>query len=159
MDTEYGPPSLLGRRRRFEPITILGLLVTLLLHGGAVVGVLLYRRARRRPHRSSTEEPSYVVAKLVKLGKPLDEKKMPDKVVPQPATKQEEGLDLGADASDAPAKRKRTRTETPRSATGCGARWTGPSCSPRVSARWRARAAPTESPMAPPARPARAIPT
>lgn len=106
MDTEYGPPSLLGRRRRFEPITILGLLATLLLHGGAVVGVFLYRRAEGAAPKLD-EEPSYVVAKLVKLGKPLDEKKMPDKVVPQPATKLEEGLDSGADASDAPARKKK----------------------------------------------------
>lgn len=103
---EEAPPSLLGRRRRFEPITLVGLVLTLLLHGGALVGVLLYRRALQAADKPPDEQ-SYVVARLVRLGKPRDPKKMPDKIVPQPAMKKEEGIDLTADASDAPSKKKK----------------------------------------------------
>jgi len=85
---------------------VIGLVITLLLHGGAVVGVLLYRRALQAAEKPP-EAPSYVVAKLIKLGKPRDEKKMPDKVVPQAATKKEDGIDLSADASDPASKKKK----------------------------------------------------
>jgi hypothetical protein len=98
--------TMLGRRRRFEPITILGLLLTIGLHGGAVTGIILYRRATQAAPKQYDDQ-SYVVAKLVRLGKPRDEKKMPDKVVPQEATRKEEGVDLSADASDAPSKKKK----------------------------------------------------
>jgi len=94
------------RRRRFEPITILGLVMTILLHGGAVVGVLLYRQALQAAQKPPPP-PSFVVAKLLRLGKPKDEKKMPDKIVPQAATKKEETVDLSADANDAPSKKKK----------------------------------------------------
>lgn len=92
-------------RKRFEPLAIVGLIGTILLHGGAVVGVLLYRRALL-----AEEKPppigSYVVAKLVRLGKPRDPNKLPNKEIPQRATRKEEGIDLSADVSDAPARKR-----------------------------------------------------
>ncbi len=98
----------LYRKKGFEPITIFGLLITLLLHGGAVAGVLLYRRAMAAA-KVPPPPPSYVVAKLVRLGKPKDPNKMPDKIVPQVATRKEEGVDYTADAGDAPSKKKKRR--------------------------------------------------
>jgi len=92
-------------RKRFEPLAVVGLIGTILLHGGALVGVLLYRRALL-----AEEKPppigSYVVAKLLRLGKPRDPNKLPNKEVPQRATRKEEGIDLSADANDAPARKK-----------------------------------------------------
>lgn len=98
-------------RRKFEPITIVGFLVTLLLHGGAATGILLYRQALQAA-QPPPPPPSYVVAQLVRLGKPKDEKKLPDKIVPREATKQKEpGVDLTADANDAPSKKKKKEPE------------------------------------------------
>jgi hypothetical protein len=96
----------LQRRRGFEPITIVGFIVTLLLHGGAVTGVFLYRRSLEAAVKPPPL-PSYVVAKLLRLGKPKDPKKLPDKIVPQLATKKDEGIDLSGDANDAPARKKK----------------------------------------------------
>ena len=61
-----------GRRKRFEPMAVVGLIITGLLHGGVIVGVLLYR-ARLEAAQKPPPPPSYVVAKLVRLGKPRDE--------------------------------------------------------------------------------------
>jgi len=95
-----------GQKRRFEPIAVLGLVGTLLLHGGALVGMLVYRRAL-----AAEDKPppigSYVVAKLVRLGKPRDPNKLPNKIVPRESTKKAEGVDLTADADDAPALKKK----------------------------------------------------
>jgi hypothetical protein len=95
-----------GEKKGFEPIQIFGLVVTALLHGGALAGVLFYRQTLLASQLPPPTE-SYVVAKLVRLGKPKDEKKMPDKVVPQAATRKEEGVDYTADAEDAPARKKK----------------------------------------------------
>ena len=96
------------RRKRFEPIAVVGLTVTALLHGAVIVGVLLYRRALLAAE-APPPPPSYVVAKLVRLGKPRDPRKLPNKVVPQPATRKEKGIDLSADANDAPARKRKDR--------------------------------------------------
>ena len=94
------------RRKGFEPIAIWGLVVTVLLHGGAILGVILYRRALLAA-QSAPPPGSYVVAKLVRLGKPRDPKKLPNKIVPREATRKEEGIDYSADANDAPARKKK----------------------------------------------------
>ncbi len=94
------------RKRGFEPIAILGAVVTILLHGGAIVGVTLYRRSLQAAEKPPPP-PSYVVAQLLRLGKPIDPKKMPDKILPREATHKEEGVDLGADANDAPSKKQK----------------------------------------------------
>lgn len=99
-----------GERKRFEPITIVGLVFTVLLHGGALGGILLYRRGLQAA-QTPPPPPSYVVAQLLRLGKPKDEKKLPDKIVPQVATRKEEGVDYTADANDAPAKKKKRPDE------------------------------------------------
>jgi len=101
------------RRRRFEPIAVLGLVGTILLHGGALVGILLYRRALLADQTPPPPVGSYVVAKLVRLGKPRDPNKLPNKIVPRESTRKQEGVDLTADANDAPArKRKRDLRDT-----------------------------------------------
>lgn len=96
----------LGRRKRFDPIAILGFAVTALLHGVVIVGVFMYRA-----HLEAAQKPpppgSYVVAKLVRLGKPRDPNKLPNKIVPRKATRKPEGIDYTADADDAPARKKK----------------------------------------------------
>jgi len=94
------------RRKGFEPIAIWGVIVTALLHGGAVAGVLLYRKSLLAA-QNAPPVGSYVVAKLVRLGKPRDPKKLPNKIVPQVATRPEDAVDLSADADDAPARKKK----------------------------------------------------
>ena len=86
-------------------MAVFGFIVTLLLHGGSVGGIILYRASLEAAQRPAPP-PSYVVAKLVRLGKPKDAKKMPNKRVPLAATKKVEGIDLTADANDAPARKK-----------------------------------------------------
>jgi len=99
-----------GKKKKFEPVAILGLVVTVLLHGGAVVGIFLYR-ARLEAAQKPPPPPSYVVAKLVRLGKQRDEKKMPNKRIPQKNLRKEEGIDLSADANDAPSRKKKKRKD------------------------------------------------
>lgn len=94
------------RRRRFEPITVVGFIITALLHGGTVVGVFFYRESLEAA-KKPPPPPSYVVAKLLRKGKPKDEKKLPDKVVPQAATRKVKGIDYTADADAAPSKKKK----------------------------------------------------
>lgn len=96
------------RRKGFEPIAIWGLVVTVLLHGGAILGVILYRRALLAAQQAPPPG-SYVVAKLVRLGKPRDPKKLPNKIVPRVATRKDEGIDYSADANDAPARKKKNQ--------------------------------------------------
>jgi hypothetical protein len=98
----------LGRKKGFEPIAVLGLFVTALLHGGAVFGIILYRKALEAAEKPPPPH-SYVVAKLLRLGKPKDPKRLPDKIVPQPATRKEVGVDYTADAHDAPSKKSKRR--------------------------------------------------
>jgi hypothetical protein len=94
------------RRKGFEPIAIWGLVVTVLLHGGAILGVILYRRALLAAQQAPPPG-SYVVAKLLRLGKPRDPKKLPNKIVPRVATRKEEGIDYSADANDAPSRKNK----------------------------------------------------
>ena len=96
---------MFAKRKKFEPMAVLGFIVTLLLHGGSVGGIILYRASLEAAQRPAPP-PSYVVAKLVRLGKPKDPKKMPNKRNPIAATHKAEGIDLSADANDAPARKK-----------------------------------------------------
>jgi hypothetical protein len=96
----------LGRKKRFEPIAVAGFLMTALLHGGVVVGVLMYR-AHLEAAQKPPPPPSYVVAKLLRLGKPRDQKKMPNKYVPRRAQRKDDGVDYTADADDAPSRKKK----------------------------------------------------
>ena len=98
------------KKKRFEPIAIAGMVITVLLHGGIIGGVLFYR-AMLAAAQKPPPPPSYVVAKLLRLGKPKDEKKMPNKITPQMATRKEEGVDYSADADDAPARKKKKDKE------------------------------------------------
>jgi len=108
---EYLGGGYLGRPARFEPVAIVGLVATILLHGGAVVGLVLYKRAEAE-ERKSAPQAQYVVAKLVRLGKKRDEKKLPNKIVPQMPTMKVRGVNLSADANDKPiAKPKRRKRD------------------------------------------------
>lgn len=100
--------SYYAQHKRFEPMAIVGLLVTLLLHVGAIGGVLVYRRAQANV-KPVNRPPSYVTARLIRKGKrkpKVDQKKLPDKIVPQQSTKTVKAVDLTADASAAPNKPK-----------------------------------------------------
>ena len=94
-----------GKKKKFEPVAIVGFIITALLHGGAVGGIFLYR-ARLDAAQKPPPQPSYVVAKLVRLGKKREEKKMPNKRIPQQNLRKEEVADYTADASDAPSRKK-----------------------------------------------------
>lgn len=99
------------RRRRFEPITIIGLAFTVALHVGSVIGVVIYKRKQAEAHIPPPPR-TYVVAKLVRLGKPRDKNKLPDKEVPRVATVKPKGVSLDADPNEKPKpkpKRKRDR--------------------------------------------------
>ncbi len=97
-----------GRRKGFEPVAIIGLIATVALHGGVILGILLYRKALMAAE-PPPEPHSYVVAKLLRLGKPRDPNKLPDKIVPKAALKKREGIDLSADANDAPSRKKKPK--------------------------------------------------
>lgn len=99
-----------GKKKKFEPVAILGFIITVLLHGGTVGGIFLYR-ARLEAAQKPPPPPSYVVAKLLRLGKQRDEKKMPNKRLPQQNLRKEEGIDLTADADDAPARKKKAKKD------------------------------------------------
>ena len=102
---EGGP---LARSRGFEPMAIVGLVFTLLMHGGAIGGVLWYRQAQA----NKAQPPpvgQYVVAQLVRLGKKRDPKKLPNKIVPQLPTRKPEGVSYDAEPDDKPKPKKRRR--------------------------------------------------
>lgn len=105
---EYLGGGYLGQPRRFEPVMVLGLLVTLLLHGGAVVGLILYKRAQAEASKAAPGG-QYVVAKLVRLGEKRDKKKLPNKIVPQMPTEKVRGVNLDADANDKPVVKRKER--------------------------------------------------
>ncbi len=103
--------TYLGRRRGFEPITIIGLIFTVLLHGGALVGAIIYKRKQAEATKPPPPLAKYVVAKLVRLGKPRDKNKLPDKEVPRVATVKKTGVsyDGDPDAKPTPKKKRRDR--------------------------------------------------
>jgi hypothetical protein len=96
------------RKRRFEPIALLGVFVTLLLHVGTVAGIFLYRRALEAAQKPPPA-PSYVVARLIRKGVKKDPKKLPDKIVPQLSTQKKTGVDYTADAEAKPNKPKKKK--------------------------------------------------
>ena len=87
-------------------MAIVGVVVTVLLHLGSVVGIFFYRQALQAAQKPPPP-PSYVVAKLLRKGKAKDEKKLPDKIVPQVATRKVKGVDYTADSDAAPSKKKK----------------------------------------------------
>jgi hypothetical protein len=100
--------TYIRRRRGFEPITIIGLIFTVLLHGGALVGAIIYKRKQAE----ATQPPpagKYVVAKLVRLGKPRDKNKLPDKVVPGVATVKKTGVSYDGDPDEKPKPKKKRK--------------------------------------------------
>lgn len=97
------------RRRGFEPIVVVGLLITVLLHGGVVGSMLWLRRAEAA--QPPPPPRKYVVAKLVRLGKKRDPKKLPNKIVPQVSTRKINKVSYDARADDTPVRRKRKRPD------------------------------------------------
>lgn len=90
-------------RRGFEPMTLVGLLFTVCVHGG-VVGAVVYLKRASASAPPPAEE--YVVARLVRLGKKRNPKHLPKKVVPTPPTVKQETVSYNAEADDAPVKKK-----------------------------------------------------
>ncbi len=99
-----------GQKKKFEPLAIVGLIVTLLLHVGTVVGIVLYRRSLEAAVKPPPP-PSYVVARLIRKGRKKDPKKLPDKIVPQLSTMKKKTVDLSADEGAAPNKPKKDKRE------------------------------------------------
>lgn len=87
--------------KRFDPLMLWGIMITVFLHVSIVGGSLAYRRWTMAKAPASNE-PSYVVAKLVRLGKPRDPKLLPRKIVSKPPTEKVPALNLSADANDRP---------------------------------------------------------
>ncbi|MCK5800352.1 MAG: TonB C-terminal domain-containing protein [Deltaproteobacteria bacterium] len=97
-----------GRRRGFEPVALVSLIVTVLLHGGALAGVIVYERKQAE----ATKPPpprKYVVAKLVRLGKVRKKHALPDKEVPRVSTVKKTGVSYDGDADAKPHIKKKRR--------------------------------------------------
>ena len=88
-----------ARRRRFDPLLVVGGLATVLLHAGAFGMVFYFKRAQAAP---PPLQEKYVVARLVRLGKKKNPKHLPDKVMPTRATVPKKTVDLSAKAEDKP---------------------------------------------------------
>lgn len=95
-------------KRRFEPMVLVGLFFTLLLHVGSVGGIIWYRRAQAAA-AAAAPPPSYVVARLIRKGVRKDPKKLPDKIVPQQSTQKAKGVDYTGELQDAANKPKNKR--------------------------------------------------
>ena len=103
--SELDEPLRRSRKRRFDTMMFVGLIATLVLHGGALFGVLYVRNAGA--HEDVPPARKYVVAELVRKGKKRDPKKLPDRVVPVKATVEREVVDRSASADDRPVTKKR----------------------------------------------------
>lgn len=101
MEGTGGPEYLI--RPKFDAMTVVAVIVTLLLHGGVVAAIYVKRVVL-------VDQPpppqAFVVARLVRLGKKRNPRKLPNKIVPQAPTKKQETVNLNADANDAPNKKK-----------------------------------------------------
>ncbi|MCA9665225.1 MAG: TonB family protein [Myxococcales bacterium] len=98
--------SRFREKQKFEPMFLVGILVTAILHVGSVVGILIYRSRTAQAVRPPPP-PSYVVAKLIRKGVKKPKKKLPDKIVPRAETIKKKAIDINADADAAPNKKKR----------------------------------------------------
>lgn len=87
-----------GRARR-DPLPLWGLLGTLLVHGGLVGAVIYLRQAQAEP---AGPQPAYVVARLVRLGKPRDRRLLPQRLAAPPPTRPPEAPSYDAEATDPP---------------------------------------------------------
>jgi hypothetical protein len=88
-------------------MALLGLLATLALHGG-VAGIIYVRQVAAASAPPAPAE-KYVVARLVRLGKKRDPKRLPQKVVPPPPTEKPETVSYDAAADDPPPRRDKPR--------------------------------------------------
>lgn len=103
-------PTITSKRRAFDPLALVGLLATLLLHVGLFGGAFYYAHASAA---SVAPAEQYVVARLVRLGRKRERKRLPSKVVPpRPKAAPEKTVDYSADASDKPVQRKPEPKET-----------------------------------------------
>lgn len=90
-------------RRGFDAMAVLGLLLTLALHGG-IVGFIYVRKVAEAAQPPPPGD-RYVVARLVRLGKKRHPKKLPNKVVSPPPTEKPKTVSYDADADDPPPRR------------------------------------------------------
>lgn len=100
-----GEFSSYTQKKRFEPMVIFGLGVTLLLHGGGIAAFFIYQHAQASVAPPPPQE--YIVAKLVRLGEKKEKHKLPDKVVPIKSEIKEKGVSYDADPNVVPPKKKK----------------------------------------------------
>lgn len=99
------------KKRRAPRRNFAGLLITLLIHG-AVVGAIGYSNLRAA---EPAEVPrDFVVAKMVKLGKPREKFWLPRITTPPPPEAPPEVIKIAEDPTAAPAPVEAPRPETPK---------------------------------------------
>jgi TonB family protein len=100
--------SYLGRRQRLDPLLAVGIVVSVVLHGGMAVAIVYERKSEAKP---PTEAPrDFVVAKLARLGTKRPPSWLP--VIPiRQAAGPKAGIRLSHDANAAAAKKKDDRIQ------------------------------------------------
>ncbi|HET8939430.1 MAG TPA: TonB C-terminal domain-containing protein [Polyangiales bacterium] len=113
------PPSLLKRRNIDAKMAIggfLGVLGAHLLLPGAIAGIIAFLAAtgigRTKPHE--IKEDRVVEARFVKLGKPLDPKKIPNRKVPVKTTAPPQGVAVSKNADPPKVKKPDAGPPPPR---------------------------------------------
>lgn len=96
---EAGPAGVSAAHAGRDRLVLWGLLGTLLVHGGLVGAVILARQAQAEP---PGPPPAYVVARLVRLGKPRNRRLLPRRLAAPPPTRLPEAPSYDAEATDAP---------------------------------------------------------
>lgn len=100
--------SYLARRNRLDPLLLVGIGVSVLLHGGMAVAILYERTAAARPVKEAPRD--FVVARMVRLGRKRPPNWLP--VIPaRPAAGPRAGIRLSHDAQAAAAKKAEERRE------------------------------------------------
>lgn len=98
------------RIRRGSRRSVAGVLVTLALHGGILAAVAV---AHNQPQAALIVPHDFVVAEMVKLGKPRDKFWLPRLQQPQRSTAPPQTLKVSEDPSAAPAPKEAPRPEDP----------------------------------------------
>jgi TonB family protein len=100
--------SYLRRRRRFDPLLVVGIVITVVLHGGMAVAIVYERKDEAK---SPAEAPrDFVVAKLARLGTKRPPNWLP--VIPvRKAAGPKAGIRLSHDANAATKKKEDERRE------------------------------------------------
>jgi TonB family protein len=95
--------SYLGRRRGVDPLIVVGVAVSVVLHGGMAVAIVYERKTPAKPPAEAPRE--FVVAKLARLGTKRPPNWLPTIPIRQ-AAGPKAGIRLSHDANAAAAKKK-----------------------------------------------------